>query len=241
MNNSLVWKFREKLIILSKQRARQACASLPVAEAFESVYQKNLWGGRAGEFYSGTGSDPEATDAYCTLVREFILARQITSVVDLGCGDFRVGQKLLAPGTSYVGVDVVPSLIERNSREFGAKNVKFQVVNAIDEKPPAADLCLIRQVLQHLSNQQILAVLQNCRGYRYLMISDHLVMGGKPHLNVDKPHGYDTRPMGLRLDLPPFNLTTTTMLEVGIGPEELVRTVLIEQQAPAAIGRRASL
>lgn len=37
--------------------------------------------------------------------------------VDLGCGDFRAGRRLLALCAGYVGVDVVAALVRRNERE----------------------------------------------------------------------------------------------------------------------------
>jgi SAM-dependent methyltransferase len=231
-----VRQFRKDVIRnRAARKAREACAGLSVEHAFETVYKRNYWGGIPGEFYSGTGSDPDITAPYSKFVREFVRERNIRSVVDVGCGDFRVGQSLLLPGMQYIGIDVVPHLIERNTRQFATPEVSFQVVNAIDQSPPAGDLCLIRQVLQHLSNQQILDVLRNCSGFRYLLVSDHLVLKGTPHINVDKPHGPDRRPLGVRLDLPPFSCQTETVLEVSLGADEVIRTVLIEQN-PALRG-----
>lgn len=223
-------------IMLSRavSRGREACAGTNVEQTFETVYRRNLWGGAEGEFYSGRGSDPEVAAPYCRFVRKFIQERNIKTVVDLGCGDFRVGQNLLVPGTAYIGVDIVPHLIERNTRKFAGANVSFQVMNAIHDAPPPADLCLIRQVLQHLSNEQILAVLRNCSDFRYLLVSDHLALNEASEVNIDKTHGPDTRTSGIRFDLPPFSRRTETVLEVGLAAIglsdlEVIRTVLIEQ------------
>jgi hypothetical protein len=229
-------KLKHKLMLSrSVRHGRDACAGMSVEQTFETVYKRNLWGGADGEFYSGQGSDPEVTASYCRFVRRFIQERNIKSVVDLGCGDFRVGQNLVVPGTVYTGIDIVPDLIERNTREFAAPNVSFRVINAIHETPPPADLCLIRQVLQHLSNEQILAVLRNCSGFRYLLVSEHLTLSEASDVNIDKPHGPDTRASGTRMDLPPFSRQTETVLEVGLaaiglGDREVIRTVLIEQK-----------
>jgi hypothetical protein len=225
-------EFRRNIIAKrSAQHALEACAGLSVEQTFEKVYMHNFWGGPAGEFYSGTGSDLEVAACYCQLVREFIRKRAIRSVVDVGCGDFRVGKNLLVPGVPYLGLDVVPQLIARNTREFATGDVRFEVTNAIEQPLPTADLCLIRQVLQHLSNRQILDILENCRGFSYLIISDHLVSNGFPHVNVDQPHGPDKRPQGVLLDLSPFGYHTETLLDVPVAPNEVIRTVLIEQKS----------
>src|SRR4051812_35693976 len=60
------------------------------SEIFGEIYQHNWWGGRAGEFYSGDGSDAEASAAFVRTVGDYIESHSIRSVVDLGCGDFRV-------------------------------------------------------------------------------------------------------------------------------------------------------
>jgi SAM-dependent methyltransferase len=204
---------------------------LSVEETFETVYAKQLWGGEGShQFYSGGGSDIEYAGRYCEFVRQFIRDREIKSVVDVGCGDFRVGRNLLVPGTSYTGIDVAQTLIDRNTREFSREEVKFVAINAIEQVPPSANLCLIRQVLQHLSNAQILDILRNCRSFRYLLVSDHLFPNHPGPFNVDKPHGPDTRESGIRLDLPPFKMETQIMLEVEVGQGEMIRTVLIERK-----------
>jgi SAM-dependent methyltransferase len=230
----VIYKLKQRVAVRrALRRALEACEGLSVEETFEMIYKKNLWGGKSGEFYSGRGSDVEIADPYCNYVRRFIQENRIKSIVDLGCGDFRVGRRLAVQGTRYLGIDVVSSLIERNTREFGGEGISFQVLNAIDQVPPVGDLCLIRQVLQHLSNEQISAVIRNCRSFRYLLVSEHLILNGSYVINADKPHGPDTRASGIRLDKPPFCCDAETVLEVQIGPDEVIRTVLIAQEAIA--------
>jgi|GEM_PF-357563 len=223
------------------RRAMAICEGLSVKETFESIYKHNLWGGQAGEFYSGGGSDAAVAEEYCAYVRQFVRDRNVRSLVDLGCGDFRVGKQLLVPGTSYVGIDVVPSLIERNNREFGGGAISFQVVDAITQRPPAADLCLVRQVLQHLSNDQVSDILDNCRSFRYLLVSEHLFLNGKYPVNMDKPHGFDTRPSGIRLDQAPFYCKTVTVLESPLGRDEVIRTVLLDQRSSQGLNTEVDL
>jgi hypothetical protein len=215
------------------RRGLKLCEGLSVEQTFETIYKNNLWGGPPGEFYSGTGSAMKIADPYCNYVRQFIRENYIKSIVDLGCGDFRVGRRLVVQNTSYVGIDVVSSLIERNTREFGREGVSFQTLNAIDQVPPAGDLCLVRQVLQHLSNEQIMRVLRNCGSFKYLIVSEHAMLRNSCAKNGDKVHGYDTRPSGIELDKAPFECKVKTILEAPIGPNEVVRTVLITQAPPA--------
>jgi hypothetical protein len=53
---------------------------------------------------------------------------------------------------------------------------------------------LVRQVLQHLSNDQILKVLPKLKqSYKWLVLTEHLPLSEKFVPNVDKPPGPDIR------------------------------------------------
>src|SRR5689334_14063560 len=69
-----------------------------VPTVFSEIYRRNMWGGQAGVFYSGPGSDPVVSRPYIEAVSDYIRASGIKSVVDIGCGDFRVGEQLLQLG-----------------------------------------------------------------------------------------------------------------------------------------------
>jgi len=212
------------------RQQRRLFARLDVQEAFERVYAENAWGGALGEFDSGDGSLDATTESYVAMVQAFIAEHGVRSVVDLGCGDFRVGRRLAGAVPRFVGVDVVPALIERNRRAF--PEVEFRCSNLISDELPDAELGLLRQVLQHLSNQQIEKVLENCRRYRYLIVTEHLPVASDVVPNRDKPHGPDTRVIdrsGVFLDAPPYTLPVRTLLEVPLSPGEALRSVLVSR------------
>ena len=153
----------------------------------------------------------------------------LATVVDLGCGDFRVGRRICSPSYKYVGVDIVPSLIDQLNVSFGSDNASFRHLNIVDQIPPDGDLCLIRQVLQHLSNAEIERVLRNVQKYRYLIISEHIPLFPE-HFNLDKPHGPDIRlskNSGVFLDEPPFSLNVENLLTVPIGINQTIQTVIV--------------
>ena len=92
--------------------------------------------------------------------------------------------KFIAPECErYIGIDVVPSLIERNRSTFVA-NIEFKCLDIIKDKLPDADLCLIRQVMQHLSNREIVRLLKNTKRYRYVIVAEHQPeVDGIPNIN----------------------------------------------------------
>jgi SAM-dependent methyltransferase len=179
-------------------------------ELFTRIYSENEWGGKPGEFCSGSGSEAGFVASYADMVRSFIGARGVKTVVDLGCGDFVVGEKLQMPGVRYVGVDIVDALIDRNTRKYGGPLVTFRSLNIVADELPDGDLCLIRQVLQHLSNEQIAKVLKKLSKYRFVIVTEHYPAPSLPVVpNRDKPHGGDTRILddsAVYLEQEPFNM-----------------------------------
>lgn len=204
-----------------------------VMETFTEIYRTNGWGvSEDGTFCSGHGSRNEFATRYAQLVNDLILSQRITSILDIGCGDYKVAEQFsFGAETSYVGMDVVPDLIEHHQRVHARSNVNFVCANAIDDALPDADLCLIRQVLQHLSNEQIAKILAKCRKYRYLIITEDVYTGLDVRRNVDVPHGLTTRwylKSGVFVNAPPFDLQAKTVLEIPMGENAALRTVLVE-------------
>jgi hypothetical protein len=138
-------------------------------------------------------------------------------VVDIGCGDFRIASKFIGADIQYTGIDVVPDLIAANQAKFGNSHVKFACIDATKEPLPEAELCLIRQVLQHLSNQHIQQILAKCEKYPHLVISEHVLLGDAVVPNVDMDADWNIRiekNSCIMLNKPPFNYKTELLLEV---------------------------
>jgi len=189
---------------------------LSVQEVFTKVYRDGLWGGEPGTFFSGPGSNEESAKPYADFVLQFMAERNIKSVVDLGCGDFRVGRLITASGVSYIGVDVVEPLIAENARRDGSPAVQFQCADITSEALPEGELCLIREVFQHLSNAQVSAVLEKLSKYKCALITEvHPEDFQHYRINRDKPHGATSRLAHfsvLCLDHPPFNVADTRLV-----------------------------
>ena len=188
---------------------------LSTGEVFTKIYEVGAWG-KSNEstqgFFSGSGSHAN------NLVSPYIEALQKTlssfpqkpNVVDLGCGDFYVGSKIRYLFDSYIACDIVESLIDFNKQKYKDLDVDFRVLDLTKDELPNADIVLIRQVLQHLSNKEISAVIpQISSKYNYLVLTEHLPKDGSFVHNLDKPAGPSIRPFfnsGIILTSPPFNL-----------------------------------
>lgn len=166
-------------------------------EIFSRIYSQKEWVTVGDEdFSSGAGSaNEEVTKPYVETILKWVKNQpEKLKAVDVGCGDFRVGSQLCAEFSSYTGADVVPELIEHLSgKEFGG-NTNFVCLDASEEKLPEGDVCFVRQVLQHLSNDRIESLLKNLEKFRYVIITEHVPDEGQlKEKNVDKITGGSIR------------------------------------------------
>jgi hypothetical protein len=183
-------------------------------EIFGKIYAEGLWGGKKGEFYSGTGShSEEIVGNYVEAIREYLSSFSVKpNVVDLGCGDFAVGSRVRRFCQAYVACDVVDELISFNINKFACLDVDFRVLDLVDDDLPDGDIIFIRQVLQHLSNYQINKLLVKLYKYRYIVLTEHLPKISDFAPNLDKPMGAGHRQSlgrsgsGVVLTASPFNL-----------------------------------
>jgi SAM-dependent methyltransferase len=196
---------RAKLVV---SRIRREFSAKSLSEAFASIYERELWGG-PNEPASGSGSVEEHARRYAAIVAGVIENEGVMRVVDLGCGDFSVGRLVAQLGIDYTGVDIVRALVDRNNASYGSGRVRFVHKNLAADYLPTADLALLRQVLQHLANAEIMEVLSRCHHYPLVLVTEHIPTGSQWRPNVDKPHGPDIRlydRSGVLLEAPPFSI-----------------------------------
>jgi SAM-dependent methyltransferase len=212
-------------------RIHRTYNTLSVAETFGKVYQTKAWGENGEPFCSGSGSRGPVAELYCAFVIKFIRDHQVQSVVDLGCGDFAVGKRIVeASGVRYTGIDVVPELIEHHKSTVHDPRVSFQCADITNDPLPPADLCLVRQVLEHLSNDEIAKVLANLGNFSRTLISEGVPVHAKS-FNRDKSHGPDVRSYygsGVYVDQPPFSMPIVESWNFRLLGDSLLRTVLLD-------------
>jgi hypothetical protein len=204
-------------------------------DVFEHIYAERQWGslGEPGPIDSGAGSASTPSIPYVTIVRDYIKAEGVKVVADLGCGDFRVG-KAICEGLDiqYIGVDVVRPLVGPLNATYQSDRTKYLCLDLIEDELPEADIYLIRQVFQHLGNQQIEINLNKPRG-ETVLVTEHLPTTPAAH-NTDKLPGPDIRlyrKSGVFLEHRPFSFTTQTLLEVPQpfnGMDAVLRTSLLK-------------
>lgn len=173
------------------------------AQIFDFIYSADLWEGG-----SGAGSLPQATGAYRTFLKDFMAKNNIRSVVDVGCGDWQSSRLIDWTGIDYLGIDV-SSVVLSNTNRFAREGVRFIEADARTFDFPDADLLIIKDVLQHWSNADILAIIPKFRRFRYCLIANGATQQVKHLVNRDMPAG-GYRPVDL--SRPPFSVTGSFVL-----------------------------
>jgi len=189
-------------------------------EVFDTIYRERMWGG-APERSSGWGSYGDHSAAYVDFLRQFVVDRHVDSILDIGCGDFHIGSQVCERVQTVIGADVSTFIVARNRQSFThLKNVEFRQLDVCTDPLPRVDLITIREVLQHLSNADISAALDNVQGSgaKFCLVTEHVPA---PEVlrrpNLDKPRGPNVRNpygSGVYIDKPPFDRTVETVLSV---------------------------
>lgn len=191
-------------------------------DVFSKIYHNQTWGESqsSNPYYSGGGSNDEYAMPYIAAISQFIKQHQIKKVVDLGCGDFRIGKQLtLMNDIDYHGIDIVPEMIKYNIQKFASKKISFSLLNIVKNKIPDGELYLIRQVLQHLSNTDIKKILSKLNKEKHVIITEHQPISGNITFNLDKTSGANIRlekNSGVFLEYPPFNKKLKKLLVVPV-------------------------
>jgi SAM-dependent methyltransferase len=236
------WRKERRRISRAKERLAWQ-QGLSTQETFEKIYAERVWGAApdGGKFYSGDGSKPEASAAYEAFVVD-VLRRypHLSSLVDIGCGDFQVSARILEASPrpiDYTGCDIARTVIAENTERHARPGVTFVVCNAIETDPPAGDIVCVRQVLQHLSNADIQSVLGRLkRIYKAAIITEAQPLRLTAP-NLDIVSGNETRlPLnsGVYVDQPPFSLSIAEQSETVTTKVEVLRTSLIWFEKPPA-------
>ena len=185
------------------------------SDLFTKIYKESLWGESKSWFCSGTGSNESNSKKYIGFINDFLDSNDIKSIVDIGCGDFQVGKRFNLNNRSYIGCDVVKDLIQYNQKNYSKDNhISFLHLDIVKDEPPIGDLILIRQVLQHLSNKDIKAILNKIKNYKYILITDELPNNNSHKINPEVVKG-GTRLEnngGLYLERLPFNCDIEILL-----------------------------
>jgi len=135
---------------------------------FSRIYAGEEWGAEAR---SGLGSREDTTREFRSFLEGFLQEHDIRSVVDAGCGHWPTGYQRFMNwhGVHYMGVDVVPYVVEENMALFQDPDVLARyglasaecIAGSVSNPLPSADLLMVKDVLMHLPNAAVESFLRS--------------------------------------------------------------------------------
>jgi len=138
---------------------------------FETIYHENLWHNK--ESISGDGATLKCSEPYLLFLTEFVKEHNIKKIMDIGCGDFNLMKNFDLSGISYLGIDIIKDLIDRNGARYTKDNIKFKHL-AIHECSfkEEFDLILCKDLLQHWSNESTNKFFNIIKNYKYCLLTN---------------------------------------------------------------------
>ena len=171
-------------------------------DVFGDIYNRNDWG--ATETVSGNAATKFET---CFLRQDLLILINflgIESITDVGCGDLNWMADILKNSrVKYCGVDVVPLLLDECRKRIHGGLIEFVLAHSLSDALPYGDLVICRNVMVHLSLENIDKLLTSIRkvGAKYVALT---TFTDNSRENVDIVDGL-WRPINLQKA--PFNLT----------------------------------
>lgn len=147
-----------------------------ISDRFSDIYKWNLWS--SAESSSGDGSELSSTESLRNWLINNLPKLKVEKFVDASCGDFNWMRHVLKDlDLNYLGLDIVTSIIDKNSKLYTNDSIKFKVSDICKDKIPSCDLIMVRDCLFHLSFEDIEKFFKNLEGtdYKYLLTTTHLI------------------------------------------------------------------
>jgi len=151
-------------------------------EIFTNIYKECQWGDNKEVSYSGSSGGGSSlhfnTGTYIPFLKDFITKNKIKKIVDLGCGDFVCGNSIYDSFSDikYFGYDTYQSIVDYHNKKYWSHE-KYTFFHldffAKKEEIQSADLCILKDVLQHWDTPEIYTLLDylvDNKKFKYILI-----------------------------------------------------------------------
>jgi len=167
-------------------------------DIFSDIYHRRAWGGE--ESVSGPGSGLLRTSVFRDEIPILLKEINVTSLLDAGCGDFNWMKELKVDLDRYIGIDIVPELVDTNQQKYGNEIRSFINLDITKDELPRAEAVLCRDCLVHFSFEDAFATIRNFKKSksRYLLTTTFVGLVE----NAEIKTGEWRR---LNLQMPPFS------------------------------------
>ena len=192
-------------------------------QVFTKIYEKQRWNKLSGP---EVRKDEQGHHPFTDYLQDFISTHNISDIFDMGCGYGELLKDLNLPeNTSYMGLDIVDSVIAYNKLHYERTNVSYDTVdNVKDLSKYKGDLLILKDVIQHWSNEQIMYARDHILpNFKYAIIVNDIYSPSFGPVNSSIKTG-DSRP--LNLEISPFYMNLRVVKDYNVSPSRIKRIYL---------------
>ena len=148
-------------------------------DIFTYIYESRIWGDNKNNNYSGSsgpGSGVEYNKKYIEIVKKVIKDYNINNIVDLGCGDFKIGRLLYDDiNVLYYGYDIYKKIIDYHITQYPEPKYTFKHLDFYTNKESIieGDMCILKDVIQHWTTEEIyifMDYLIESKKFKYILL-----------------------------------------------------------------------
>jgi len=196
-------------------------------EIFTKIYTVKRW-----EELSGpeVPKDEKGHHPFVDYLQDFIDEHDISTIVDIGCGYGELLKDLNLPeSTTYLGLDIVDSVITYNRLHYKKENMSYDSVDNVEDLSKyKGDLLILKDVIQHWNNKEILYAKDHILpNFKYAIIVNNIHVPGLRQVNSEIKTG-QSRP--LNLEISPFYMKLKTVKDYKAMPHGIKRIYLYENK-----------
>ena len=194
----------KKLAILIQDKIKAFYISLirDDESKFSYIYKNRYWTNDKDGSLSGSGSSEQASQNLVNELNNFIAEKNIRSILDIPCGDWKWMPNIDMRDIKYTGGDIVQDIVTANQQKYSNSNIHFKRINLSRDSLVSSDLIIVRDLLVHLKNDDIFKCLENIKNHniRYIGLTHY----PNTTKNRNPIWGDRWRPLNMLID--PFNL-----------------------------------
>lgn len=148
-------------------------------DIFTNIYENNIWGDNKTNHYSGSsggGSNLKFNEKYIKILKNIIKEYKINTIVDLGCGDFKIGRLIYDDiNVLYTGYDTYKKIIDYHITQYPEPKYTFKHLDFYTNKDSIVegDMCILKDVLQHWTINEIytfMDYLVESKKFKYILL-----------------------------------------------------------------------
>lgn len=147
-----------------------------LTKVFNSIYSRKFWGtGTNSSPLSGTGSNPVNAAPYVNFIRHLVDKYSISSVLDIGHGDWQMWGNYDFEGIKYFGIDVSDAITQMVNSKYGNATRHFLCIDITDYSDQfSVDMVISKDCLQHLPNANIKSILASVQNFPTLVLCNDI-------------------------------------------------------------------